>query len=111
MLLLVAIINFSSDISKLVIYYFIETFRPEIVLSLCEKYSITDARIYLLETMDRYKDAYNILAAILSDKVNIHARLSDPSNYEKLSSCPIALPSFDIIVSIIMESCYKKRCE
>ena len=54
------------------------------MLSLCEKYSIIDARIYLLETMDRYKDAYNILAAILSDKVDIHARLSDPSNYGKL---------------------------
>jgi len=46
-----------------------ETYRVDSVLELCKKYNITDARIYLLETLDRYTDAFAILADLLSDKV------------------------------------------
>ena len=56
----------------------LETYRVDSVLELCKKYNITDARIYLLETLDRYCSCFDIITHFLlinnRDNLETHSK-------------------------------------
>jgi len=83
-----------------------ETFRPEVVLDLCEKYNIVDARVYILETMDRHKEAFNILSAILTDKT---AQCVDETERKELRIAELNTQL--VVVTQFLQRCSEKLTE